>query len=624
MESTEKPFKTIEVTDARTLQACKVACMSCIRGHRTTSCGIPVCRTKIFWTVKRPGRPSNSCTCRYSGGGGCKCVVAVSKVTCPHKSRKGEKRSGECRCDEQGRYCCVLDPEHWTALFALQKPRIEFFPTREALEARTVASTPFTAPATPMYAAPSPQYVYPAPHTPGSMNGAQPVYGGQHPFAGAQPQVASPIRARFQLMGVGDPQSSASAVPDPFTWEEQGPPATLLYNHAQHQEPLPRQEEASSCCQSSSSSMPPQLLSQMPYVLPGQGFDRSTPDVSYVPNAGVAQNSIAAEEQIPSSVLFDYNKMTTDYFNYQLPNAICQNCGLSGCTCKHCPPVLQNFDNGSWAQCCGRKHARTLAPAKSQPPALASAFAQPFQPSEDQSFATTQHSDDLPQFTSDPNVPIELAGMHSPAATSEFTTFDLDHDMSLPMDVSTPLSLSDFLMSDLENPEKNRFMNEGETDLVHPQTCPVQTRSTANVERLSNRDVGHTAETLCRQKPRSQNSDASVDSQAEMTRKVTTFRLTPCPTVARQDLANDILSSYRLERPMLLSPGPDFNEQEKDFSSREESVTMAQENPPTRSSCELKSPASGFFSIRGEPFGPSSCEVNHPALNSSANPPPRS
>ena len=114
----EKPFKTIEVIDSRTSQLCKVACMSCIRGHRTTSCGIPVCRTKIFWTVKRPGRPSNSCTCRYGATGGCKCVVA--KTACPHKSKKGEKRTGECRCDEQGRYCCLIEPEHWTALLSLQ------------------------------------------------------------------------------------------------------------------------------------------------------------------------------------------------------------------------------------------------------------------------------------------------------------------------------------------------------------------------------------------------------------------------------------------------------------------------------------------------------------------------
>ncbi|KAK3109548.1 hypothetical protein LTR53_017085, partial [Teratosphaeriaceae sp. CCFEE 6253] len=116
----EKPFKTIEVLDSRTNQLCKVACMSCIRGHRTTACGNPVCRSKIFWTVKRPGRPSNSCNCRYGATGGCKCVVARS--ACPHKSKKGEKRSGECRCEEQGRYCCLIEPEQWEALMALRKP----------------------------------------------------------------------------------------------------------------------------------------------------------------------------------------------------------------------------------------------------------------------------------------------------------------------------------------------------------------------------------------------------------------------------------------------------------------------------------------------------------------------
>jgi hypothetical protein len=143
----EKPFKTIEVVDSRTKQVCKVACMSCIRGHRTTSCGIPVCRTKVFWTVKRPGRPSNSCTCRYGATGGCKCVVA--KSACPHKAKKGEKRSGECRCDEQGRYCCLLEPEHWAALHGLQKPTVDFFPSRELLESNQASTNHMAIPQTP-------------------------------------------------------------------------------------------------------------------------------------------------------------------------------------------------------------------------------------------------------------------------------------------------------------------------------------------------------------------------------------------------------------------------------------------------------------------------------------------
>ena len=143
----EKPFKTIEVIDSRTQQVCKVACMSCIRGHRTTSCGIPVCRSKIFWTVKRPGRPSNSCNCRFGATGGCRCVVA--KNACPHKPKKGEKRSGECRCDEQGRYCCLLEPEQWAVLMALGKPLADFYPSREAMEARFTAPAPMSMPMTP-------------------------------------------------------------------------------------------------------------------------------------------------------------------------------------------------------------------------------------------------------------------------------------------------------------------------------------------------------------------------------------------------------------------------------------------------------------------------------------------
>ncbi|KAF2725778.1 hypothetical protein K431DRAFT_52777 [Polychaeton citri CBS 116435] len=122
----------IEVIDANNGQFCKIACMSCIRGHRTTSCGITNCRNKVFWTVKRPGRPSNACNCAMVGG---VCICTLSVPICPHKAKRGGKRSVDCRCDEQGRFCCYVTEADWAALTAGAKPRIKFFENREDLRA---------------------------------------------------------------------------------------------------------------------------------------------------------------------------------------------------------------------------------------------------------------------------------------------------------------------------------------------------------------------------------------------------------------------------------------------------------------------------------------------------------
>ena len=100
-----------EVMDTASGENLKLACMACIRGHRTKHCGGHNCRDKILWTIKRPGRPSNSCMCKFSGTGRCKCVLA--KAQCPHKSKKGEKKAVDCRCDERGRLCCTLTPPEW-------------------------------------------------------------------------------------------------------------------------------------------------------------------------------------------------------------------------------------------------------------------------------------------------------------------------------------------------------------------------------------------------------------------------------------------------------------------------------------------------------------------------------
>ena len=347
----DKPFKTIEVIDSKTNQTCKVACMSCIRGHRTTSCGIPVCRNKIFWTVKRPGRPSNSCTCRYGATGGCKCVVA--KSACPHKPKRGEKRSGECRCDEQGRYCCLLDPGHWTVLVNLQKPTVDFYSTREALDARYAPSTPMTIPATPPYSTGSPQTLGSVVSTPRTRNVAEQM----HRFSGQQHGLQSPHSAtltpRFGMMGIGVPQGPEEVTtPEVLSWEGKTSEAPQSYQPFQYEQP----QEQRSCCQVAAT--PEQREQYAPFV---PDLDDLLPPVSLDPFANDTQITSVPEQQQTFASTFDFNKLSNDYFAYQFPSAICQTCGLNGCTCRNCPPVMQNFSTGSWAQCCGRKHARTAA-----------------------------------------------------------------------------------------------------------------------------------------------------------------------------------------------------------------------------------------------------------------------
>lgn len=340
----DKPFKTIEVIDSKTRQPCKVACMSCIRGHRTTSCGIPVCRSKIFWTVKRPGRPSNSCTCRFGGTGRCQCVVA--KSACPHKPKKGEKRTVDCRCDEQGRFCCLLEPEHWDALCALQKPIVTFYPDREALDARPMVPPAIAFPPTPSYSVGTPQTVSSVPSTPGPMNGLQFVNTTPPNFTEAQsPATHVP---RFGMMGVGTPWGNGGFHgQDVLVWEGKSPQAPREYHsyaalHPQEAMLIPD---------------PVPVVTEEAHQTYPASSDPPTHNPEFAPVTQSMEQMSMPSEGLPSST-FDFDKMMTDYFNYQFPAAICQHCGLNGCTCKNCPPTLQSFESGSWAQCCARKHVQ--------------------------------------------------------------------------------------------------------------------------------------------------------------------------------------------------------------------------------------------------------------------------
>jgi hypothetical protein len=388
---TDKPFKNIEVLDSRTGQLCKVACMSCIRGHRTTSCGIPVCRTKIFWTVKRPGRPSNSCTCRFGPTGRCQCVVA--KSACPHKPKKGEKRSIECRCDEQGRYCCLLEPEHWDALCALQKPKVDFFTHREALDARHASPPAASFPPTPSLSAGTPQTVMSVPGTPTPGNGIQFVHTTGEHFESPSPARTVP---RFGMMGVGAPLGDNHQGQDVLSWDGQSPQAPREYRPYTSFKPDNPQPQTPMAMTSPPSTTPyhytlppdsdfqqPELAFQQmdtpfqhlhpPTQQPPISF--TSPDLHFQhaefapsdfastefppPTQSLSALTLPAEDLHPSHL----DLFMANFNSYQLPSAICQNCGMNGCTCRNCPAVMQNFESGSWAQCCARKHVKYPASA---------------------------------------------------------------------------------------------------------------------------------------------------------------------------------------------------------------------------------------------------------------------
>lgn len=449
----EKPFKTIEVVDSRTNQTCKVACMSCIRGHRTTSCGIPVCRTKIFWTVKRPGRPSNSCTCRYGATGGCKCVVARS--ACPHKSKKGEKRSGECRCDEQGRYCCLIEPDHWTALLSLQKPVVEFFSTREELEAKQKSPLNMSLPQTPAYSSiASPPQSNSVPSTPAPQGRMQPIHIMPNAYNSYVPAMQSTtLTPRFGMMGIGAPMGDTHNPPDQLVWEGQAPLAPRELH------PQPVYEEQGSCCQGSTPSAQ-SVMSPTPSFEPTFSQHQPLGDPNGLqPFSNGAHDTVSLPQISPAAPAFNFDKLQTDYFNYQFPSAICQNCGLNGCTCRNCPPVFQNFGTTSWAQCCGRKHARDVQPAPPEPSKMART--EKYDPSQGlhahpPPATTMQNFDPSDEFAqalafdtnSGPAFGEGFEEMDLPPIAPSFDDFDIPPDLML--NGHDPLDLNEFLMSDLD------------------------------------------------------------------------------------------------------------------------------------------------------------------------------
>ncbi|EME88284.1 uncharacterized protein MYCFIDRAFT_209763 [Pseudocercospora fijiensis CIRAD86] len=166
--------------------------------------------------------------------------------------------------------------------------------------------------------------------------------------------------------------------------------------------------------------------------------------------------------QIPPA--FDLDRLRADYFSYQFPSAICQNCGLSGCTCKNCPPPFQSYGTGSWAQCCGRKHARDVQPS---PAPIKIARTNTYDVSihsqvpEQQQSVSTSHAQEAFAAgdifrTENHGFGDAFEGIEIPSATTQpnFDTFDLDDDLILP-EGTQHLDISEFLTSDLVGPNQN-------------------------------------------------------------------------------------------------------------------------------------------------------------------------
>lgn len=397
-----------EVTDSGNGETLKLACMACIRGHRTKHCGSLACRDKILWTIKRPGRPSNSCMCKFSGTGRCKCVIA--KAQCPHKAKKGEKKTTDCRCDERGRLCCTLSGEQWQMLANGTKPNVRLYRTQEELHASFMGGG-VSADYMRVEPLPPGQSPMSTPQTPAaSMGGFTNGSGGNtpqtpismlhNPGAFAQQQLqslpqspAGPPRARFGMMGIGAPMGSEGHVgQDVLSWQGQTPiapaprpayepPPTYSRPPSHVQPPYPALFDSPFPTMpytfDNSISQPPLFsphhqeaqplnLPQTPLYQsqsmqsPGQHTFDAVPPVT----TSLGDLSVAPNETLPALSGFDM-----DYFNFQFPGAICQQCGMANCTCRSCPTVLQSTMDGSWKQCCSRKHAFSGAAPAAQGPA---------------------------------------------------------------------------------------------------------------------------------------------------------------------------------------------------------------------------------------------------------------
>lgn len=395
-----------EVIDTANGEYLKLACMACIRGHRTKHCGGHNCRDKILWTIKRPGRPSNSCMCKFSGTGRCKCVLA--KAQCPHKPKKGEKKTVDCRCDERGRLCCTLSASQWDMIAQGQKPGVKLYRTSEELvAAHSERGFPPPTSRTNDFI-PQAQSPMSAPRTPaasigGFTNGSggstpqTPMSVLHHPVGILQtpsvPQSPGGMAGtRFGMMGLGAPMGSEGHFgQDVLSWQGQTPiaPASrpAFSTPPAYSQPPAQIHSAFSTATDTSFAAPPytfdSAISQPPSFSPVQQpvhlhshpqTPLYQPPPSHIPTQHtfdtlppVVTESFSDLSMAPNGTLPAVTGFDIDYFNFQFPGAICQHCGMADCTCVSCPTVMQNTMDGSWRQCCSRKHVHFGSAAASTP-----------------------------------------------------------------------------------------------------------------------------------------------------------------------------------------------------------------------------------------------------------------
>ncbi|GAB7365584.1 hypothetical protein MBLNU230_g6655t1 [Neophaeotheca triangularis] len=341
-------------------------------------------------------------------------------------------------------------------------------------------STPFSFPGSPhtsqndssTYGTPAPQHQTPISIVPS-------------PYENLLPQRQASITPRFSMMDLESSQrSEATTIPNPLSWDYTPtqatgdfPPPQNTFQHAQ------QQEQRSSCCQSSAPSPAPrapqndffsppahfnstptsQQFQPQPQPVksccqsgppPQNQFSYNTPDNQFNPNP-----NYQPPPQPYQPAPFDYDRLMATYQSYQYPNAICQKCGLNGCTCSNCPPTMQNFITGSWAQCCGRTHAMApKATAFAPPPQMLATQPQTQTPTASLNGNANSHESYPPDIFDPQHQLHEPMGLPSTQAPVGYEGFGNPDDLMLGLsdDGATAgnrdLDLSDFLMEGLDRP----------------------------------------------------------------------------------------------------------------------------------------------------------------------------
>ncbi|KAK4506700.1 hypothetical protein PRZ48_000433 [Zasmidium cellare] len=311
-------------------------------------------------------------------------------------------------------------------------------------------------PQTPAYSSiTSPPSTNSMPGTPAPQGRMQPLHILPNTYNGYPPPLqSSTLTPRFGMMGIGAPMGDTHNAPDPLVWEGQAPMAP---RDLQSQ---PIYEEQGSCCQAPTPAQ--SVRSPAPSFDPSFSQHQQLGDANGLQPYNGTHDTVSLPQISPAAPAFNFDKLQTDYFNYQFPSAICQNCGLNGCTCRNCPPVFQNFGTTSWAQCCGRKHARDVQPAPAEPSKVArtvkydpsqgihsqtpsapsTTTPQPYQPSDE--FAHSLGFD--PNGTNGFGEGFEE--MELPPIAPAFDDFDIPPDLML--NGNDPIDLNDFLISDLD------------------------------------------------------------------------------------------------------------------------------------------------------------------------------